>query len=691
VSVNDKGPTVGNSVTDNTFSLVGCDIGRTVHLLHVFVQWLFTCLISQILFLFLFVLTHVQLLFLFENFNFGILSDLSLHPGCVKDKCEVGSDEWLTVGCNDGKTVHISHVCWQWLFTSMILQSSSLFILFLSQLQFWIIFSIPPFLFLYKNVGIKPDLSAQLGLVNVDGSVVDDDNDTVDWEEGCNDGSDDGKEVVHVLHVCLQKLFTVSILQYSFMSTCLFIDLHVFFLFVPLKKKLGVRPSLSLHSMFWEGKEVGIGDTNEGLCEACELGSWLESSVGAVVLSIAGIINGFEVGINEYDGISVGLDVNWKEGSIVGSDEGLCDGWIEGKYEDSSVGFIEEYNIGTSDRCEVGIDEWWSLGIDDKISVNNTVGMRDIPREGCNVESIVGSDEGLCDGLIDGMYEGNAVGSSEEYNVGTTDGFEVGIDEWWSLGTDDGISVNNVGAILEVEVGCKEGSIVGSDKELCDGLVDGMYEDCSVGFIEECNVGTTDGYEVGIEEWWPLGLDDGIYVCWEDGAKVGRIELSLVGGEVGLDVGWAHVLHVIGHFFCATFSSQCIRFRAINSQLWILLVLFIQTGLVVSSQGQLLHVKRHLSFTISMSHIPPVFALIFSQLVNPSSGNMKDSIESKHNEGSPHSPQLLAQCCLMFDQLHNAMSSLTYEHGLTCDLILIGPPSSQTGVDGEEDGCDVRE
>ena len=113
VSVNNRGPTVGNNVKDSTFILVGCDVGKTVHLLHVFLQWLFTCLTSQTLFLFLCLPTHFQFLFLFENFNFGIISDLSLHPGCVKDECEVGNDEWLTVGCNDDKAVHISHVCLQ--------------------------------------------------------------------------------------------------------------------------------------------------------------------------------------------------------------------------------------------------------------------------------------------------------------------------------------------------------------------------------------------------------------------------------------------------------------------------------------------------------------------------------------------------------------------------------------------------
>jgi len=51
---------------------------------------------------------------------------------------------------------------------------------------------------------------------------------------------------------------------------------------------------------------------------------------------------------------------------------------------------------------------------------------------------------------------------------------EVGIDEWLSLGTDDGISVNNIdGAKDSLREGCKEGSIVGSDEELCDGWTDG--------------------------------------------------------------------------------------------------------------------------------------------------------------------------------------------------------------------------
>ena len=49
------------------------------------------------------------------------------------------------------------------------------------------------------------------------------------------------------------------------------------------------------------------------------------------------------------------------------------------------------------------------------------------------------------------------------------------MDEWLSLGIDDVISVNNiVGARDGFREGCKEGSIIGGDEELYDGLVGGM-------------------------------------------------------------------------------------------------------------------------------------------------------------------------------------------------------------------------
>ena len=65
----------------------------------------------------------------------------------------------------------------------------------------------------------------------------------------------------------------------------------------------------------------------------------------------------------------------------------------------------------------------------------------------------------------------------------TTDGWKVVVEEWWTLGIDDGVSVANiVSSILEVEVGCKEGSIV-SDEELCNGSLNDKYEDFWVGCI----------------------------------------------------------------------------------------------------------------------------------------------------------------------------------------------------------------
>ena len=67
---------------------------------------------------------------------------------------------------------------------------------------------------LNKNVGIKPNLSVQIVFVNVPGNTVDDDNDTVNWEVGYEDGNDDYKEAEQLLHVCLQKLFIDNILQY---------------------------------------------------------------------------------------------------------------------------------------------------------------------------------------------------------------------------------------------------------------------------------------------------------------------------------------------------------------------------------------------------------------------------------------------------------------------------------------------
>jgi len=118
------------------------------------------------------------------NTKSGIEPDLSLQL------------EFVNIdGDDNGKSVHISHVCWQWLLTSSNLQSWLLLVFPCTQLQslFLIIFSVSPLLFLYKNVGIKPDLSAQLGLVNVDGNVVDSKvGIIVGSDEGLCDGLVDG-------------------------------------------------------------------------------------------------------------------------------------------------------------------------------------------------------------------------------------------------------------------------------------------------------------------------------------------------------------------------------------------------------------------------------------------------------------------------------------------------------------------
>ena len=56
----------------------------------------------------------------------------------------------------------------------------------------------------------------------------------------------------------------------------------------------------------------------------------------------------------------------------------------------------------------------------------------------------------------------------------------------WMWSSDDGISGNTiVCSILEEEVSCRKGNIVGSDEELCDGSLDEKLEDCRVGCIEE--------------------------------------------------------------------------------------------------------------------------------------------------------------------------------------------------------------
>ena len=94
-----------------------------------------------------------------------------------------------------------------------------------------------------------------------------------------------------------------------------------------------------------------------------------------------------------------------------------------------------------------------------------------------------------------------------------------------------------------------------------------------------------------------------------------------------------------------------------------------------------MHDTGHLFFTITLLHKLPVSSLIFSQeVIIPSSINLKVSVESEHSEGSPHSPQLFAQCDLTFSHLHLFISSLTYEHGRIFDPSLIGLPSLQVLV-----------
>ena len=94
-----------------------------------------------------------------------------------------------------------------------------------------------------------------------------------------------------------------------------------------------------------------------------------------------------------------------------------------------------------------------------------------------------------------------------------------------------------------------------------------------------------------------------------------------------------------------------------------------------------MQVRRHLSFTVALLHnLSPAKSLIFLQLFSPVFANATVSVESEHSEGSPHSPQLFAQCDLTFSHLHLFISSLTYEHGRIFDPSLIGLPSLQVLV-----------
>ena len=137
------------------YGKVGCGDSKTVHVLHVCMQCSFTSLNSQRNIMLVFFLTHLQSLFVFENFNFGMLPDLSSHSDCDEgtyDSLEVGMYDSLEVGmfvgtsddpkvgmfvgtsddskvgtmdgCSDGKVVQILHIILQWFFTSLKLQTS---------------------------------------------------------------------------------------------------------------------------------------------------------------------------------------------------------------------------------------------------------------------------------------------------------------------------------------------------------------------------------------------------------------------------------------------------------------------------------------------------------------------------------------------------------------------------------------
>ena len=266
---------------------------------------------------------------------------------------------------------------------------------------------------------------------------------------GYEDGNDDYKEAEQLLHVCLQKLFTVPILQYWSMLTCLFIHEHVlFFFFPPLEENLDVVfPSSSLHSMLWEGNEVGTGDINVGLYEpwklgfwlestvgsivlsiACKLGFWLMSTVGTIVLSIVGIIDGFEVGIDEYlyegcdDGISLGLDVNWKEGSIVGSDEELYVGCVDGNNVKDSSFWSVDTDVGkTVQSLHVCLQWYFTFVILQILSLllfllNHLqfLALFENFDFGMLLYLSLHSEFELCDGLVDGMWVNISVGSTED-------------------------------------------------------------------------------------------------------------------------------------------------------------------------------------------------------------------------------------------------------------------------------------
>ena len=56
----------------------------------------------------------------------------------------------------------------------------------------------------------------------------------------------------------------------------------------------------------------------------------------------------------------------------------------------------------------------------------------------------------------------------------------------WMWSSNDGIYGNTIVCfIIDVVVSSKEGNIVGSDEELCDGFLDEKLEECRVGGIEE--------------------------------------------------------------------------------------------------------------------------------------------------------------------------------------------------------------
>jgi len=252
-------------IPDSSLHSVGCKVGTKVgrkdggkisQLLHISVQWFFTSLILQAICLSKFSLTHLQLLFSFENFVIGTLPGWSLQLG-VGGKIGAAFDSKVgtKVGCEvDGKTLQLIHSCLQWFCTSLILQTIWIwpFKFSLSHLQ--LLFSFENFV-----IGMLPDSSSQSSFGS---KVCTTDGCEVEFSIFWSVGSDDGKSV-QLLHISLQWFLTSSKSQTLFWSEFFLTHLQLLFLFE--NSKFGILPDLSLHP--------DVVGNNEGWEEGCDDGS----------------------------------------------------------------------------------------------------------------------------------------------------------------------------------------------------------------------------------------------------------------------------------------------------------------------------------------------------------------------------------------------------------------------------------